>query len=75
MTEENHLLNFIKIQSDTIIALNDLLRMLTMPKITKEPRWKEWRGLNNEEYQYCVELKNPKAIVEEVEAKLKQKNT
>jgi hypothetical protein len=75
MTEENHLLNFIKIQSDTIVALNDLLRMLTMPKITKEPRWKEWRGLNNEEYQYCVELKNPKAIVEEVEAKLKQKNT
>jgi hypothetical protein len=72
---ENDLLSFIKIQSDTIIALNDLLRMLTMPKITKEPRWKEWRGLNNEEYQYCVELKNPKAIVEEVEAKLKQKNT
>ena len=75
MTEENHLLSFIKIQSDTIIALNDLLRMLTMPKITKEPRWKEWRGLTNEEFQYCVELKNLEAIVEEVEAKLKQKNT
>lgn len=75
MTEENHLLSFIKIQSDTIIALNDLLRMLTMPKVTKEPRWKEWRGLTNEEFQYCVELKNLEAIVEEVEAKLKQKNT
>ena len=74
MTEENHLLSFIKIQSDTIIALNNLLRMLTMPKI-KEPRWKEWRGLTNEEFQYCVELKNLEAIVEEVEAKLKQKNT
>jgi hypothetical protein len=75
MTEENHLLSFIKIQSDTIMALNDLLKMLTMPKVTKEPRWKEWRGLTNEEFQYCVELKNLEAIVEEVEAKLKQKNT
>jgi hypothetical protein len=35
---------------------------------------KEWVGLTNEEFQYCVELKNLEAIVEEVEAKLKQKN-
>ena len=34
-----------------------------------------WVGLTDEEIQYCVELKNPEAIAEEVEAKLKDKNT
>ena len=34
-----------------------------------------WVGLTDEEFQYCVELKNPEAIIEEVEAKLKGKNT
>ncbi len=34
-----------------------------------------WAGLTDEEIQYCVELKNPEAIAEEVEAKLKEKNT
>ena len=34
-----------------------------------------WVGLTDEEIQYCVELKNPEAIAEEVEAKLKKKNT
>ena len=34
-----------------------------------------WVGLTDEEIQYCVELKNPEAIAEEVEAKLKEKNS
>ena len=34
-----------------------------------------WVGLTDEEFKYCVELKNPEAIIEEVEAKLKGKNT
>jgi hypothetical protein len=34
-----------------------------------------WVGLTDDEFQYCVELKNPEAIAEEVEAKLKEKNT
>ena len=34
-----------------------------------------WVGLTDEEFQYCVELKNPESIAEEVEAKLKEKNT
>ena len=33
-----------------------------------------WVGLTDEEIQYCVELKNPEAIAEEVEAKLREKN-
>lgn len=33
-----------------------------------------WIGLTDEEIQYCVELKNPEAIAEEVEAKLRSKN-
>ena len=35
---------------------------------------REWVGLTDEEIDYCVKLKNPEAVVEEVEAKLKQKN-
>jgi hypothetical protein len=34
-----------------------------------------WVGLTDEEIQYCENLRNPEAIVEEVEAKLKEKNT
>ena len=34
-----------------------------------------WVGLTDEEFKYFVELKNPEAIIEEVEAKLKGKNT
>jgi hypothetical protein len=36
---------------------------------------REWVGLTDEEFEYCVKLKNPVAIVEEVEAKLRSKNT
>ena len=36
---------------------------------------REFVGLTDEEFQYCVELKNFEAIAEEVEAKLKEKNT
>jgi hypothetical protein len=35
---------------------------------------REWVGLTDEEIQYCENLRNPEAIVEEVEAKLKEKN-
>ena len=34
-----------------------------------------WVGLTDEEFEYCCTLKKPVAIVEEVEAKLKEKNT
>jgi hypothetical protein len=34
-----------------------------------------WVGLTDDEFKYCVELKNLEAIVLEVEAKLKEKNT
>ena len=79
MTEENHLLSFIKIQSDTIVALNDLLRMLTMPKITKESRWKEWRGLTDEEVQqlhtkWTIDGGFNK-LCDDIEVILKEKNT
>jgi len=35
---------------------------------------REWEGLTDEEFKHCTKLKNPIAIVEEVEAKLKEKN-
>lgn len=38
------------------------------------PLQRTWVGLTDKEIQYCVELKNPEAIAEEVEAKLKEKN-
>jgi hypothetical protein len=34
----------------------------------------KWVGLTDEEMEKCFELKNLEAIVEEVEAKLKEKN-
>ena len=44
-------------------------------KFYTRPPQRTWVGLTDEEIQYCVELKNPEAIAEEVEAKLKEKNT
>ena len=38
------------------------------------PPQRTWVGLTDEEIQYCENLRNPEAIVEEVEAKLKEKN-
>jgi len=35
---------------------------------------REWEGLTDEEFKYCIALKQPTAIAEEVEAKLKEKN-
>lgn len=34
-----------------------------------------WVGLTDEEFDKCIALANPTAIAEEVEAKLKKKNT
>ena len=48
--------------------------VLELPNHTQSPQ-RTWVGLTDEEIQYCVELKNPEAIAEEVEAKLKEKNT
>ena len=49
----------------------------TASTCTCEPEQSQrtWVGLTDEEFKYCVELKNPEAIIEEVEAKLKDKNT
>jgi len=35
---------------------------------------KPWVGLTEKEFEYCISLKHPWAIAEEVEAKLKEKN-
>ena len=40
-----------------------------------EPQKREWVGLTDEEIEKCIALANPIAIFEEVEAKLKAKNT
>ena len=42
--------------------------------LSTTPPQRTWVGLTDEEFQYCVELKNPESIAEEVEAKLKEKN-
>ncbi len=39
------------------------------------PPQRTWVGLTDDEILYCVELENPKAIAEEVEAKLRERNT
>ena len=52
-------------------SINEVLKL---PNHTQSPQ-RTWVGLTDEEIQYCVELKNPEAIAEEVEAKLKEKNT
>ena len=49
-----------------------ILRKRSCPYCSDTPR--TWVGLTDEEIQYCVELKNPEAIAEEIEAKLKEKN-
>ena len=48
---------------------------LSVVTVHAPPPQRTWVGLTDEEIQYCVELKNPEAIAEEVEAKLKEKNT
>ena len=40
-----------------------------------EPQKREWVELTDEEIEKCIALANPIAIFEEVEAKLKEKNT
>ena len=35
---------------------------------------REWEGLTDEEFERCIALKNPMAIAEEIESKLKEKN-
>ena len=40
-----------------------------------EPQKREWVGLTDEEIEKCIAHANPIAIFEEVEAKLKAKNT
>ncbi|WP_445779394.1 hypothetical protein [Shewanella sp.] len=43
---------------------------------TPEPEsQRQWVGLTDEEIEKCIALANPVAIFEEVEAKLKEKNT
>ena len=42
--------------------------------ITELPQ-RPWVGLTDEEFHYCIALKNTTAIAEEVEAKLKERNT
>jgi hypothetical protein len=53
----------------------DLLGQLRVAniKLSMRPQ-RTWVGLTDEEIQYCENLRNPEAIVEEVEAKLKEKN-
>ena len=46
-----------------------------VPLYTSPQAQRTWVGLTEDEILYCVELENPKAIAEEVEAKLKEKNT
>jgi len=44
----------------------------------KEPRWKEWRGLTDEEIQECLKGLPTQTIdvyAKRIEAKLKEKNT
>jgi hypothetical protein len=52
--------------------LRDCLERFAKLVAEKERKWVE---LTDEEIQYCENLRNPEAIVEEVEAKLKEKNT
>jgi hypothetical protein len=44
------------------------------PLYSKPPK-PEWISLTDEEFQYCCALNHPTAIAEEVEAKLREKNT
>ena len=44
-------------------------------KLYSEAPQRPWVGLTDEEFHYCIALKNTTAIAEEVEAKLKERNT
>ena len=44
-------------------------------KLYTTPPKRPWVGLTDEEFHYCIALKNTTAIAEEVEAKLKERNT
>ena len=46
-----------------------------MPVLREAIERPEWVGLTDEEIDKCIALANPIAICEEVEAKLKEKNT
>lgn len=41
---------------------------------TSSQAQRTWVGLTDDEILYCVELENPKAIAEEVEVKLRERN-
>ena len=58
---------------DIEIELHRLKNALEMANRALDAQ-RTWVGLTDEEIDYCVKLKNPEAIVEEVEAKLRQKN-
>ena len=61
----------IKIDASDIVLLSDAAEALAeQPAQPSKP----WVGLTDDEILYCVELENPKAIAEEVEAKLREKN-
>ena len=61
--------------ADTFDALLDSLESELRDVLGYYRQQRTWVGLTEEEFQYCVELKNSEAIVEEVEAKLKELNT
>ena len=50
------------------------LNFPVFPLYTAPPQ-RQWVGLTDEEFHYCIALKNTTAIAEEVEAKLKERNT
>ncbi len=58
-------------QQEPISKLFGTLPVYDKPTQASKP----WVGLTDDEILYCVELENPKAIAEKVEAKLKEKNT
>jgi hypothetical protein len=60
---------------DTIDELLDALESELRDVLGYYRQMRTWVGLTDEEIQYCENLRNPEAIVEEVEAKLKEKNT
>jgi hypothetical protein len=70
MTDEEH--KWIETNNSVCALLrqaHDVLAMSSFP-----PR-RTWVGLTDEEFEYCVALKNPLAVAKAIEAKLKEKNT
>ena len=45
-----------------------------MPALREALAQREWVGLTDDEVDKCIALENPMAILEEVEAKLREKN-